>query len=324
MLREVAPPHVGPTRSSALLALPDIRMGWMVGEAPSFSSQMVAQEVIRKHFGDEPCAMAPVVNGLSNAVFIAETRRDGMVVIKIRQEGESTLSYEKARWAIGLATAVGVPAPHTLYIGTQNDHPYMVSCYMPGIPANLYEGDRTPVWLQLGEIAQRINAVRTFGQYRNFDDYITAELLPGLAPSYRKQWQLLDEAAYTKLGESIDRLRGVHFEPRLVHRDLVLRNVKVDENGKIVAVLDWDNASSHLAPSLEFALSFEDPDNENEGVGAFREGYGLTEEAYASLGEQIVDLRCTEYLRRLQVKIDTGDMIGAYIDEGKIQEFLAT
>lgn len=303
---------------SRLLTLPDIRMGNVIGDPPELSLQLTAKAVAKSHFG-ESVTLAPIVNGLTSKVFIAQTPQS-LVVIKMRQKGETITGYQWASWATNLAIAHNIPAPATLAIGQLQGYPYMISSYMSGIPGNIYQGDQRLIWFQLGKFAQRINTISTNAR-SNLEDYIM-EVLPVFSHSYRTKWQILSRSSHAKLFRAIERLRHLSFEPHLVHKDLVPRNVKVDKSGKLVAILDWDNATSQLVPSLEFALALEDKTNRQKGLQAFMQGYGISRKAFSQFEQQIIDLCSAEYLRRLRIKIDKGNLTGAYIDEQKIMEFL--
>lgn len=301
-----------------LLALPDVRMGNVIGSPPEQFLTLIAKQAVKNHF-EEPAAFAPIVNGLVNKVFIAQSLQ-GLVVIKIRPKGESDREYHQAKWATDLATAHNIPAPAVLAIGKYKGHPYMISTYMSGIPGNIYQGDSSYIWFQLGIFARRINAIPTRGQ-NNLDVYLI-ELSPIFTRSYQTKCQILNKSSFAKLLQTTARLKNINFDPHLVHKDLVPRNVKVDKKGKVVAILDWDHAASHIVPSFEFALALEDSSNRQKGLLSFMQGYGLSKQSFIKLEQQIIDLCLMEYLVRLRIKIDKGDYTGSYIDEQKIMEFL--
>lgn len=331
MLVERAASIGAPSRD--FLALPDFQVPRLDG-LPQEAHQLAAQRIISVHCG-EIRAMAPVANGRINWVFIADTKDRGLVTVKMREVGESEEPYQRAARAIELARAVGLPVPRTLFTGSFNGYPYLINTYKEGIPANIYDGDKADVWYQLGEYARELHEVTMSNVSPDFDiisaqpvphatlnGYIEGELSKSLRPHYRDQWQILTGGEYEKMAATLKRLQDVRFDSRLVHRDLVLRNVKVDQTGRVTAILDWDNASFHMVPQYELALAFEYKPNEDEGLEAFLKGYGISPEEYFDMQSLVTDFRCLEYLRRLMDKIDRGKLEEARMDEQMLMSFL--
>ena len=66
---------------------------------------------------------------------------------------------------------------------------------------------------------------------------------------------------------------GVRIRPSLNHGDLRLKNVIADEDGKIRAIIDWEKATSNIAPYWELSAALHDPGIDDQE--RFIEGYGL-------------------------------------------------
>ena len=81
--------------------------------------------------------------------------------------------------------------------------------------------------------------------------------------------------ARRQLDISLQEMRGWRRRPVLQHGDLRLKNVMVSpEDGRIVALLDWEDCLSAPAPFWDLAIALHDlgPDEKE----AFLEGYRLT------------------------------------------------
>ena len=57
------------------------------------------------------------------------------------------------------------------------------------------------------------------------------------------------------------------------HGDLRLKNVLVNEAGKIAAIIDWENCTSGIVPYWDFSIALHDLSI--DGKQKFLEGYGL-------------------------------------------------
>ncbi len=317
-----------------LFRLPDIQMGTVIGSPPSADYYTVVGEIIRGYCGRPPRGVEPVVNGYINKVFIVDTQTDGFLIVRMQSVGNTDETYQKTRWATNLARAAGVPAPAVYQTGYMEQHPYMISEYLKGIPGNIYLGNRVAMWHQLGEYARAINAIPTFGigfkfdldklqppEYRSFSDYVDRELLPALSPNYTRQWKILDASSWEKLMRRADCLRAAVFIPHLAHGDLIPRNVKIDQD-KVVGIIDWDKAASHMAPYLELALAIDEGQTPPESQ-AFFAGYRITGAEYSDMMKPMTDFLCFKYhLRNLMAEIDRNALQSARKSELSIRALL--
>ena len=71
------------------------------------------------------------------------------------------------------------------------------------------------------------------------------------------------------------------IKPALTHGDVRLKNVMVDEAGKIVAFLDWEHCTSNFAPAWELSIALHDLSIDEKQL--FLEGYGLKEKTICEL-----------------------------------------
>ena len=71
------------------------------------------------------------------------------------------------------------------------------------------------------------------------------------------------------------------IRPSLNHGDLRLKNVLADESGKIVAIIDWEKATSNIAPQWELSIALHDLGI--DGKQQFIEGYGIAPKKLADI-----------------------------------------
>jgi hygromycin-B 4-O-kinase len=85
----------------------------------------------------------------------------------------------------------------------------------------------------------------------------------------------LISATTTRALQSIFReMLALKTRPTLSHGDLRLKNVLADESGRITAIIDWEKATSNIAPAWELSLALHDLGLDQGQI--FLEGYGLT------------------------------------------------
>ena len=178
--------------------------------------------------------------------------------------------------------------PEILEVGLDIiSYPYMISTAADGVEAT-HHPLRLEILRELGEHAATINSIRTTGFGETFDwsenrlplnssfkEYLTDEYC------YKKKLRVLEHHGMlpTRKLKHLKRIfkdaASASPEPRAVlnHGDLRLKNVIVDEKGRIKAILDWQNSTSNIAPQWEISFALHDL-----GIDAmhhFLEGYGL-------------------------------------------------
>lgn len=254
--------------------------------APADAQRHLAARILRLHLGERPRRLEPLGGGLTNQVFRLETRGRSYV-IRLHDDEAKLADYRKEEWAMAQARGVDVPTPRVLAIGVERQRPFMILEEVRGIPATHWS-EPASVLRQLGECAARLHSVRTQGFGRAIG---TGQLGPALWPNWaefldnelrlRERLQLLDRMqllaapARRQLDISLQEMRGWRRRPVLQHGDLRLKNVMVSpEDGRIVALLDWEDCLSAPAPFWDLAIALHDlgPDEKE----AFLEGYRLT------------------------------------------------
>jgi len=246
----------------------------------------MAREVIAHHFGNKkPRRVVHQTSGLSNFVFKV-AHAEGDFVVRISPDPARLNSFIKEQWTQNKAREAGVPVPEILEVGSHViDQPFMISRVVEGGEAKFHP-ERFEIVREMGHLAALINTIKTDGFGSTFDwssnrlshnktwrEFLENELcFDERLKTLEKQKMLA--AAETKKLRKILTAAGKQ-KPALTHGDIRLKNVMVDETGKIVAILDWEHATSNLAPAWEWSIALHDLSIDEKQL--FLEGYGLKE-----------------------------------------------
>jgi aminoglycoside phosphotransferase (APT) family kinase protein len=245
-----------------------------------------ARRVIEHHFGTRPKRLEHKAAGLSNFVFLAQ-HAEGKFIVRISPDAGTINAFIKEQWSQLAAKKAGVPTAEILEVGVSViPHPYMITRNVDGQPAKTHP-DRPGIARQMGEIAAKINSVRTHGFGATFEWSNNLLSLNNswkgyLENEYRYQDKLerLEKRSLLPKDEARDIERifrdaaRLKPKPTLCHGDIRLKNVIVDEEGKIAAILDWEKATSNLSPQWELSLALHDLGIDE--MQSLVEGYGIT------------------------------------------------
>ena len=243
----------------------------------------LAKRIVEHHFGQPPTRIVYKRSGLSNYVFVVN-HVEGQFVVRISPEAEKTEAFRKELWATQKVREVGVPSPEVLVVGTVGPEPYMITRRVTGSEAS-HHPRRSHIVHQIGEYAQVINSIRTTNFGSNFDWTTNGPQHNTWAEYLNNEWQVeqrlkvfadhevLSRQQIQKLRQIIDDSRTMRIEPALNHGDLRLKNVIVDDDGEIAAILDWEDCLSTIAPQWDLSISLHDLSIDEKQV--FLEGYGL-------------------------------------------------
>jgi hygromycin-B 4-O-kinase len=195
----------------------------------------------------------------------------------------------KEQWAVATALERGVPAPEVLQVGNEPAPvPYMIAQEVTGEVATDHP-ERLRIVRELGRYAAIINSIPTEGfgctfdwshnqltKNQNWSEFLKTELKLEEKLQVLERHKMLEPPQLARL-RSI--LEGVVSEDRttfLNHGDLRLKNVLVNEQGKILCILDWEHCMSNLAPEWDLALALHDLSIDSKQE--FLAGYGLSTE----------------------------------------------
>lgn len=243
----------------------------------------LAKRIVEHHFGQPPTRIVYKRSGLSNYVFVVN-HVEGQFVVRISPDAQKLNAFRKELWATQKGREVGVPSPEVLAVGNIGSEPYMITRRVTGAEAT-HHPRRNHIVHEIGRYAQIINSIRTTNFGSNFDWTTNEPQHSTWAEYVDKEWQieqrlevfaqhkLLSSQQIQKLRQIIDNTRTMHIEPALNHGDLRLKNVIVDDDGEIAAIVDWEDCLSTIAPEWELSISLHDLSIDEKHI--FIEGYGL-------------------------------------------------
>jgi len=89
------------------------------------------------------------------------------------------------------------------------------------------------------------------------------------------------------------------------HGDLRLKNILLDSEGRIAAILDWEKCLSQVAPYWELSIALHDLSIDDKE--AFLEGYGLNPANYALSAPAVRFFNILNYSTEVSQAAEQGD-----------------
>lgn len=275
----------------------------------------LAKEIVEHHFGQPPTRIVYKRSGLSNYVFVVN-HVEGQFVVRISPEPEKSEAFLKELWATQKAREAGVPSPEVLAVGNIGSEPYMITRRVTGSEAT-HHPRRSHIVQEIGRYAQIINSIRTtnFGsnfdwttnkpQHRTWTEYLDNEWQVERRLDVFTQHKILSSQQIQKLRKIIDGTRTMRVESSLNHGDLRLKNVIVDDDGEIAAIVDWEECLSTIAPQWELSISLHDLSIDEKHL--FVEGYGLDLKQVQEMSPLIKAFNIVNYSNAIAQAADTGE-----------------
>lgn len=283
----------------------------------------LAKKIVQRYFGTPASRIVYKPAGLTNYVF-AINHLDGQFVIRISPDPERISAFKKEWWASHQALQVGVPSPEILAVGNDvGPEPYMITRRVTGVEAT-HHPKRPRIIHEMGRYASIINSIKTSNFGSNFDwnneeskhltwsDYLDREYELAKRLELFATHQILPEAELQKLSRTIDETRNEDLTPSLNHTDLRLKNVIVDDDGEITAILDWEECLSTVAPPWELSIALHDLTIDEKQL--FIEGYGLRPEQVEQMAPLIKAFNILNYYGAIALAIQEDD-------QAKLSEF---
>lgn len=272
----------------------------------SIINNRAAAGVLQYHLGQRPRQLQPVHGGLNNYVFEARVGAERLV-LRISTSPEKLQVFMKEQWAVTAARRKRIPTPEILEVSNEViGLPYMISRKVEGHPAELVGHRRTSIIGELGHYAAIINSIRThdygnifdwspnkLSRNRTWPEYLERELEVDERLEILRRSGVLTGINLRKLSKQVALMRNWSAKPTLSHGDLRLKNIILDENGKICAILDWENCTSHVAPYWELSIALHDLTMDERQ--SFLEGYGLSLKEFVRLAPAIKALNVLNY-----------------------------
>lgn len=234
--------------------------------------------------------------GFVNQVCVVSTVKRP-VVVRIN-EVNAFPTFLKEKWCIEQATAIGIPGPDVLSIGTIDETAYMIQTFIEGdngLDSKVYKSD---IWRKLGEYARLIQSIPVKGYGENIHNPVQGEFYSPPHPGSDGNWQgylqyninsLTDYDPLILLGVLtqiqskqakvlLEKLQAQTFRFALHHGDLSLKNTIITP-AKQVVLIDWGSAEVNVSPYSSILQLMQDQirgDGPNtEEFAAFLDGYGM-------------------------------------------------
>jgi len=252
----------------------------------------MASVVIKEHLGVTPTNITHKPTGLTNFVFEVELPKEELIV-RISNEPTKINDYLKEQWAVARVKKLGVPVAEILEVGnTVIPKPYMIQRKIKGtIGAHCI--DRLKIINQMGAYTALINSVPTTNYGEVFDwsenklsknqtwkEYLQNELQVKECINILKKNKMLAAPKLKKLESNLQKIKKWNFKPALNHGDMRLKNVIVNE-GKIIAILDWELCNSNIAPYWDLSHALHDLGIDE--MQEFLKGYGISEKKFEEM-----------------------------------------
>jgi len=270
----------------------------------------MARLVIGHHFGSRPRRVIHKASGLSNFVF-AVNHNEGDFIVRISPEQARLNSFIKEQWAQAQARKIGVPTPEILEVGSEIiGQPFMISRTVEGDEATFHK-ERLKIVREMGALAALINTIETncFGstfdwssnqlsRNETWKDFLEKELQAENKLQILEKRKMLDSLQIKKIRKILADTAKLKIKPKLNHGDIRLKNVIVDETGKITALLDWEHCTSNLAPHWELSLALHDLSIDEKQE--FLEGYGLKEKKILEIAPAVKAINIINYAPEIE------------------------
>ena len=275
----------------------------------------LVKTIVDRHFGKPASRLVYKAAGRTNYVF-AVNHIEGQFVVRISPEAEKIRNFQKELWTSQKVREAGVPSPEVIAVGDDlAPEPYMITRRVTGSEAT-HHPKRDRILNDLGRYAAMINSIRTTGFGTDFDwtreetnatweGYLEKEFELDKRLRLFSSNHILPDVELDQLVEIIKGVEKKHLTPSLSHGDLRLKNVIVDEGGDIVAIVDWEECLSTIAPQWELSIALHDLSiNEKH---AFIEGYGLSSREIHEMAPLIKAFNILNYSAALETAVEKPD-----------------
>jgi hygromycin-B 4-O-kinase len=276
-----------------------------------------ARKIIEHHLGGKAERVVAKGGGITNFVYEVN-HPEGDFIVRLGSSPAKVKEYLKEQWAIARAGEAGIPTAEVLEVGADLvPLPYMVARKVEGTEAT-HHPERFAILREMGRLTRLIHNVATDGFGHTFDwssnrlsrketwaEYLHGELKVGPRLDVLEEHAMLDKVAMKRLRALWREVEGWDASPVLNHGDMRLKNVMVNEAGRITAVIDWEFCSSNVAPYWDLSLALHDlsVDAKHE----FLAGYGLSEARVREIAPVLKAINVVNYAPFVERAVEEGD-----------------
>ncbi len=280
-------------------------------------ARAMTRRIIEHHFGTKPKRIEHQGSGLSNFVFLVH-HTEGDFVIRISPDATRINAFIKEQWAVGKAREAGVPTAEILEVGNSViPYPYMVVRRVAGRDATVHP-ERLAILREMGRYAALINSISTTGFGGVFDwssnqlshnatwnEYLHGELRLDTRLEILRKQRMFNPTRLKTLRTLLESAAKRSAKTALNHGDIRLKNVIVNEAGKITAIIDWEDCVSHLTPHWELSLALHDLSIDEKQE--FLTGYGLPAKQFAEIAPVVKALNIINYAPHIERMSEQND-----------------
>lgn len=255
------------------------------------------RQVIFHHYPKRKMTITALGGGLTNYVYAVKAGKDELVV-RISDSAEKIHSFQKEQWAVAKAKEKGVPVPEILEVGNNIiPFPYMISRKIKGDVATHHE-NRLEIIRDIGRYAALIHTIptndfghvfdwspNTLSKNKTWKDYLDIELNVNERLDVLRKNKILPPLMIGKITNELKKMRRWKQAPCLHHGDLRLKNVMVNEKGKITAILDWENCISSIGSYWDTSIALHDLSIDAQW--RYLDGYGLPDKKILEMSDAV-------------------------------------
>jgi Ser/Thr protein kinase RdoA (MazF antagonist) len=267
-------------------------------------SRAMVHEIIAHHFGTARARTRYLPAGKTNFVF--EVRHSaGRFVVRLNSDPTKIQGFMKEQWATSQVKKLGVPTPEIVEVSNEIvELPYMISRSVEGTEASFHPR-RLEIVCELGRYAALIHSIRTRGFGSTFDwsknklsrnatwhEFLRDELKLTERLKLLKSLRLISDSTGKKLRTILKQARNTPQKAVLNHGDMRLKNVLVDKQGKIAAIVDWEHCVSNIV-AWDFSIALHDLSIDEKQQ--FLAGYGVSDSFFTRLAPVIKALNIVNY-----------------------------
>jgi hygromycin-B 4-O-kinase len=277
----------------------------------------LARQLMRYHFPNKSISIKPLTGGITNYVFHVAAG-NAEFVVRMSDEAEKFHTFQKEQWAVAQARTRGVPVPEILEVGNEIiPVPYMILKKIRGEEAT-HHNNRHEVIREMGRYAAIIHTIPTrdygnvfdwspnmLSKNNSWEGYLHSELEIESRISILKRNKMIPEKLQSRINGELAKIKKWSEKPCLHHGDLRLKNMLVDKEGKISAIIDWENCVSMVSPSWDISIALHDLSIDAQW--RFLDGYGLTSKKLLQLAPAIKVFNLLNYAPAIERIIKAKD-----------------
>ena len=282
--------------------------------------RQLARFVIQHHFGTKPARIKYKSAGLSNFVFEAN-HAEGDFIVRISPDKGRLNAFIKEQWCERAARRAGIPTAEILETGFSIiPFPYVIARSVEGNEGTNHP-ERERITYELGQLAAKINSIRTHGFGETFDwsnnelsrngtlqEYLQGEYGYENRIAILEKNRMCKPATIKSLKSIFRTMLNLKMVPNLNHGDLRLKNAIADEKGKITAIIDWEESTSNIAPHWDLSIALHDLGV--DGKQLFIDGYGIKPRRLAEAAPFIKALNLLNYTDSINAAVTGKDKAG--------------